>query len=138
MKYLYCFLMLSMLTFSGVGQAAEKIYRWVDDEGVTHFTAHPPKNRESELVRVQTGRSDPVKKPEATPESQSANTNQGDPATQQSRDDAYRCSIAQENLRVLQTSARVQVQENGEIRYLDEEEKRERTEQARQIINESC
>ncbi len=138
MKYLYCFLMLSVLAFSGASQAAEKIYRWVDDEGVTHFTAHPPKNRESELVRVQTGRSDPVKKEDSTPESQSANTNQGDPATQQGRDDAYRCSIAQENLRVLQTSARVQVQENGEIRYLNEEEKRERTEQAQQIINESC
>lgn len=138
MKYLYCFVILTMLTFSGAGHAAEKIYRWVDDEGVTHFTAHPPKNRDSDLVRVQTGRSDPVKNEEAAAEDQSANADQSGAATQQSRNDAYRCSVAQENLKVLETSARVQVQEDGEIRYLDEEEQRERAEQARQIIAESC
>lgn len=138
MKYLYCLLILAMLAFSGAGHAAEKIYRWVDDEGVTHFTAHPPKNRESELVRVQTGRSDPVKAPETSPDREQDRTDQNNAARQQSRDDAYRCSIAQENLKILQTSARVQVQEGGEIRYLNEEEQRERAEQARQIIDESC
>lgn len=138
MKYLYCFLMLAMLALSGAAPAAEKIYRWVDDEGVTHFTAHPPKNRESEVVRVQTGSSDPVPPPATASEEQPANADQDGAAAQQSRNDAYRCSIARENLKVLQTSARVQVQEDGEIRYLNEEEQRERAEQARQIIAESC
>lgn len=138
MKFLYCFVILTMLAFSGAGYAAEKIYRWVDDEGVTHFTAHPPKNRESEVVRVQTGRSDPVKNEEKASEEQPAKADQSEAAIQQSRDDAYRCSVAQENLKVLQTSARVQVQEGDEIRYLNEEEQRERAEQAQQIIAESC
>lgn len=138
MKNLYCFLMLTILTCSGVAYSAEKIYRWVDDEGVTHFTAHPPKNRDSDLVRVQTGHSDPTKASETASEDQPANTEQANTPTQQSRKDETRCSIARENLKVLQTSARVQVQEDDEVRYLDEEEQRERAEQARQIIAESC
>ncbi len=138
MKNLYCFLMLTMLTCSGVAYSAEKIYRWVDDEGVTHFTAHPPKNRESDLVRVQTGHSDPVKTSTTASEDQPANADQAGPATQQSRRNDTRCSSARENLKILQTSARVQVQENDELRYLNEEEQRERAEKARQIIAESC
>lgn len=138
MKYLNCFLMLALLALSSTGHAAEKIYRWVDDEGVTHFTAHPPKNRESDLVRVQTGHSDPVEAPETSPENEPASANPTNTANEQSLKNPERCSVARKNLKVLQTSARVQIQEEGEIRYLDEAEQEARAEEARQAIAESC
>lgn len=120
---------------------AEDVYRWVDDEGVTHFTAHPPKSRQSDQLHTQTGHSEPVdySKQYSTgdepPQERADSQNQG--PSQAELDDA--CQRARDNLRTLERGGRIAEQtEDGSRRYLSEEDKAERAERARQIIEETC
>lgn len=120
---------------------AENVYRWVDDEGVTHFTAHPPKNRRAEQLRTQTGHSEPVDYSKQYPDSeeprqeQTNGQNQG--PSQAELDDA--CQRARANLRTLEQGGRIAEEaEDGSRRYLSEEDKAERAERARQTIEETC
>lgn len=132
------------LSLSPVVSQAEQIYRWVDDEGVTHFTAHPPKGRQSESVRTHTGHSEPVdytsqypgEEAEAEAESQTGDDNSRE-LSQQEVDQA--CQTARQNLETLERGGRITLEtEDGSRRYLDEEEIRERAETARQIMENAC
>ncbi|WP_286804138.1 MULTISPECIES: DUF4124 domain-containing protein [unclassified Marinimicrobium] len=122
---------------------ADQVYRWVDDEGVTHFTSHPPKGRPSETLRTQTGHSEPVDyssqypRPEPEqPEPQSAASNVEQPSKQE-LDEA--CQRARQNLETLERGGRIAVEtEDGSRRYLGEEELSERAETARQIMDRAC
>lgn len=38
-------------------RAEDRAYRWTDNDGVVQYTQQPPKDRPSELIRVQTGTS---------------------------------------------------------------------------------
>lgn len=123
--------------------SAEQVYRWVDDEGVTHFSAHPPKGRASESLQTQTGHSEPVdyssqyprpKTQSNPPQSASAVAEQPSP---QELDEA--CRRARQNVQTLQDGGRIAVEaEDGSARYLDEQERAERLEQARQIMDRAC
>lgn len=42
----------SLLLTLGAPAMAETIYRWVDSEGVTHFSAQPPQGRQAETLRL--------------------------------------------------------------------------------------
>ena len=130
---------------------AESIYRWVDDEGVTHFTARPPKNRESTLISSkkrgarQTRSSDaPSVEPssDSDPKTQAAQTaaEEGQrlrtgPSEQERRE---ACKRARANLELLEGGRRVQVEEGDSFRYLTEAEQAERLEQARRIRDRAC
>ncbi|WP_347331163.1 DUF4124 domain-containing protein [Marinimicrobium locisalis] len=120
---------------------AEDVYRWVDDDGVTHFTSHPPKNRKADQLRTQTGHSEPVDyatqyPEEETPEQEQPREENRGP-TQAERDDA--CQRARENLRLLEQGGRIAEEtEDGSRRYLSEEDKAERAERAQQIVEEAC
>ena len=122
---------------------ADQVYRWVDDEGVTHFTSHPPKGRPSETLRTQTGHSEPVdyssQYPRPKTESntaQSASEVAEQPSPQE-LDEA--CRRARQNIQTLQDGGRIAVEaEDGSARYLDEQERAERLEQARQIMDRAC
>lgn len=120
---------------------AENVYRWVDDDGVTHFTAHPPKNRQSDQLRTQTGHSEPVDYSKQYPAEEAQNqeraNSQNQGPSQAELDDA--CQRARENLRTLEQGGRIAEEaEDGSRRYLSEEEKAERAERARQTVEETC
>lgn len=116
---------------------AVKVYKWVDDNGVTNFSEHPPKNTKSEELRPNIGHSEPVnyETPAAAADQPVAETE----ATQQSLKDPERCEIATKNLETLQNFGRVRVRnEDGSFHYLSEEEQRERLESTRKSIDEAC
>ncbi len=123
---------------------AESIYRWVDDEGVTHFTAHPPKNRQSESVHTQTGHSEPVDyssqySGRAGSDNSQAQSEGSDSErlSQQELDEA--CQTARQNLEVLERGGRIAIEtDDGSPRYLDSDEREERAETARQIMENAC
>ncbi|WP_169449462.1 DUF4124 domain-containing protein [Marinimicrobium agarilyticum] len=120
---------------------AEDVYRWVDDEGVTHFTAHPPKNRQADQLRTQTGHSEPVdysqQYPDRKESSEERPSDQNQGPTQAELDDA--CQRARENLQTLEQGGRIAEEaEDGSRRYLSEQEKTERAERARQIVEDAC
>jgi len=144
-------LSLSLVAFSllALDAGAETVYRWVDDEGVTHFTRRPPKNRESTAIGTKTGHSEPVdysgqlKSDQAEEEAEAQNTGAGSEqnrqARQESEDHEAACRSARRNLDILSQGRRVQVEgEDGEVRFLDADEQERRREQAQRNIAKHC
>lgn len=127
---------------SGVAIAAKDYYKWTDEEGVTHYSARKPHNRVSESISIRTGERT------ATPaSSRSGNAEQAretasentQTAENQGLVDPERCEAARDNLKVLRDNAKVRMQdENGEIHYLSEAEKAEKTQEFQQAVDESC
>lgn len=143
---LLCNLALAGLLMSTLA-GADTVYKWVDDEGVTHFSAHPPKNRQSDQMRTKTGHSEPVdysrrfraeddgERDQTDSQNQTA-ANQAGPS-QEELDEA--CEAARQNLALVERGGRIAVKdENGERRYLDQDEIDERAEQARRIRDRAC
>ncbi len=50
-------ILLAVLLLAGFGQAlaADKIYKWTDDNGVVHYSATPPEGPDSESVSIRPG-----------------------------------------------------------------------------------
>lgn len=116
---------------------AAKVYKWVDENGVVNFSAHPPKDTQSTVIRPKTGHSEPVTydTPGQTTQEQPAAAN----TAQQSRKDPERCEISRKNMDVLRTFGRVRVpNEDGSFHYLTEEEQQEKLKTTQQAIDESC
>jgi len=143
------FLLGSLLASTQLG--AETIYRWVDDEGVTHFTAHPPKNRESTLISSkkssgrqssssEASRAEPAAGNDAEPGASQATGGEGQrlrvgPSEEERRE---ACERALANIRALEGGRRVQIEDGDSFRYLTEAEQAERLEQARRIRDQAC
>jgi len=121
----------------------QTVYKWVDAEGVVHFTAQPPENGEYEKIGLQTR--EPT---DATAEGETADDDVESTAPEQpeaaaSGPDpelvAERCKQARSNIEKLTGSANVLIRgEDGENRVLTEEERQRMLEEAQQFINEWC
>lgn len=118
---------------------ADTYYKWVDDENVTHYEKHPPKDRESTKVTTSGSRSAP---PPAAKSSKSADDlasnssviGQGKPVKDKSI-----CEKARNNLKAMKAHARVhQRDEYGEQRLLSEQEKEAEMNRARAAIKQNC
>src|SRR5690606_37566607 len=52
------------LCFAGLLMAspamAAKVYKWVDENGLTNFSEHPPRNTKAEVLTPKIGHSEPV------------------------------------------------------------------------------
>ncbi|UTA48845.1 DUF4124 domain-containing protein [Simiduia sp. 21SJ11W-1] len=139
-------LMLGIVTTQAV--TAKEFYKWVDDDGVTHYTVTAPKDRPSTRVHTRIGGSGDKSKTGAIPASRampgdetgsapkaraSQSAAQGQPV------DPQRCEIAKSNISTLQNNARIRVTESdGSIRYLSEAERNEKMAEAEAAIRESC
>ncbi|WP_078084483.1 DUF4124 domain-containing protein [Microbulbifer mangrovi] len=145
---------------------ADGIYKWVDEDGVVHFTSQPPQKEQVEVVKAP--RSERYKKwqdeqqalvaqrkvstagkpaEESSPEApqQSTRDNAKKDAEKAATEKAemaaraQRCRSAQQRLQELESHARVrEVDANGGYRVLPEEEKQQRIQQTRQILQNNC
>ncbi|MES2824085.1 MAG: DUF4124 domain-containing protein [Pseudomonadota bacterium] len=114
---------------------ADKLYKWTDAKGVTHYSQHPAANVKNEVIIPKTGHSDPVT---PTASASTANTNSS-AAAKASLKDPERCANARKNLDTLKTFARIKVkEENGEFRYLTPDEQKQKIGEANKAIEESC
>ncbi len=122
--------------------AADEVYKWVDDEGVTHYGTRAPTGREASSFTPKTGHSEPVKYDFATEEEQARQRTANSDAQNSERvtePDPERCQAARNNLKALSDFGRVKVKtDDGGFRYLEREEMQERIEEAKQVIAESC
>lgn len=130
---------VACLTLSGANLlAADEVYKWVDDNGVTHYQAHPPKNRKNELIMTKTGHSAPSKYGSRRTTSDTANNSTSNEEIA-SRKSPERCAKARKNLEVLENNNRVRItEENGEKRYLSPEEMVRRKQTAQVVIGQAC
>lgn len=127
------------------GTHAATLYKWTDENGVTHFTERPPAGvTDVEKVRNHVGRGNsPVEynsgndsEQEQAVETQenSGNQPQRDPAVQKAR-----CETAQRNLDSLSSFVRIREKdENGELRFLSEEEVADRRRGFKEVIEKEC
>lgn len=140
----YSLTLIALLTglLAAVPAGAKTFYKWVDENGATHYSERKPHDQQAEAVSIRGGRTTSTETPadtageeaeeEAAPQAQA----QAQPA---SRKDPDRCQRARQNIQTLNNNARVRVQDdNGEYRYLSEEEKQQQMADSQQIASESC
>ncbi|MET0126386.1 DUF4124 domain-containing protein [Pseudomonas caspiana] len=123
---------------------AAQIYKWVDDQGVTHFDAQPPAGRQTQQIEIQ--------KPPAAPAASDASKASIEAQAEQreidnavkkkvAQQDARRdedCKILRTNLAQLQNNPRVREQVEGGLRRLTEDERQGRIAETQKAINDYC
>ena len=123
--------------------AAKTYYKWVDDEGVTHYSERKPQGTNAQEVNVFTGRSEPTTnnvtgKP--LENDQAATESTDEEVDPEALKDPERCKIAQKNLETMQNNNRIRMKDpaSGEYRFLSEQEKQQQMADAQKAIEESC
>ncbi len=115
--------------------AGEKYYKWVDAEGVTHYTLQEPADQAAQTVEVSKSPSAPTAAVAAKDQTKTATAGDSAPAPAESEQTpeqaaqvaakrAENCAAARRNLETLDVHARVMVMDHktGENRYISEEE----------------
>ncbi|WP_197085525.1 DUF4124 domain-containing protein [Cellvibrio sp. pealriver] len=120
---------------------AAKVYTWKDKNGVVHYGERPPKDVQATLVKTRTGHSEPT--PEQIAASQPKPAAEQQPAAQsgaqQSLKDPERCAAARENLEILNTVARLRIQNaDGIMVPMTEEDKKQQRIEAQKVIEQAC
>lgn len=129
---------------------AGNIYRWVDEDGVTHYGESAPQNVDAQEVRTHRA---PPQRGEARQSDGEAETEQqrrpattqqpgGEQAATSSRDEERQelCDQHRANLELLESDQRVRSQDpdSGEARYLDDDERQQMLIETRRDIEEHC
>lgn len=115
------FCIAALLSMSSLA-TANTFHRWVDENGVTHYSKTAPEGRQSEAVNTTTGTNSqqPTPMAEPAPSDDAKASNSSADEVQ-----AKWCQQHRENLDILKNKDRVQQQdpETGEMRILTEAER---------------
>ena len=125
------------------------VYKWTDDDGVTHFGDRAPTGGNAEQVNVRSGtsrsgegRGSPQ---EQLNELQERQQNEAQRREETAAEEARRkqreanCATARSNLDLINRNARIRAEgEDGELRYLSPEEIDERRQEFKRIAEENC
>lgn len=132
-------LWLVVFTVFTVG-AAEKYYRWVDEEGQVHFSSKSQDERAEELQLRTPGRGTAV--PGATGQQDTKAGNEPEPEPEPAVEQARRqanCETAREQIASYSTGRRVRYKdESGEYQYLTEQRRAQWLEDSRRVEQEFC
>lgn len=110
---------------------AAKLYKWVDDQGNVTYSERRPTNRESETIQLRGATLDSSgaqekldqlnDRADAQQKDREFAENSTSATAERSERMANNCKIARENLRILQTTSRIQDKDaDGEAYFLDE------------------
>lgn len=126
---------------------AETVYKWVDEHGVTQFSAVPPAGHASEKLKVEAPEAAPADaksapRPDGRPQDITkgvANPSAADLAAEEKKR-TENCATARRNLDALNTRAHVRIKDEktGEDRYLSPEEHDKWTKDSALRIDEYC
>ncbi len=136
------------LTLQPDASAAEQtVYKWLDEEGVVHYTARPPEGVEYEEVGIESR--EPVEPDggngEAQPEEDDATESNPPEQPEMSRSEPdpelveERCAQALSNIEDLNEYENATVRgDDGEQRQISDEERASMIEEAQAFIDEWC
>ena len=137
----------SLLMAMSLPSMAAQVYKWVDSNGVTHFSAQPPEDQSATSISTTIkppksgGSVAPLPKLDSQLEAEQQKATDDkvkrEVAEQESKRKQY-CSDLRENLSQLRLNPRVRVEENGEIRRLSAEERQARITEAEKNLQENC
>jgi len=141
-------LTLLMVLVPGIAHSGS-VYKWTDENGVTHFGDRQPTGSKAEQVNVRSGKGSTNASNRASPQEQVQSMEQEAEKRQltereRAEMEAIRkqreanCATAQSNLKIIDSNARIQVQEDGERRYLSPEEIAEQRMKFEKIAEENC
>jgi hypothetical protein len=124
--------------------AAKKYHKWVDENGVTHYTAHPPRNKPSTVVRTTDNIGNPEAASPSPKENKAGETKSDTSSTDPNNEEPppvkspELCEQAKQNKKTLTENARVRIKDGDEWRYLTPKEKKEQLKTANQHIKDNC
>ncbi|MBW4936390.1 DUF4124 domain-containing protein [Marinobacter sp. F4206] len=141
-------LTLLLAVVPGVSMSAS-VYKWTDENGVTHFGDRQPTGKQSERVNVRSGTATKAASNKASPQErlgdmQKEQENEAvagrEAAEQEARKKqrAANCETARSNLEIIDSNARIRVQDNGEQRYLKPQEIADQRQKFQEIADENC
>ncbi len=143
-----CFLVgVLLLGLYGTGASAGKLYRWVDGDGVVHFTQYPPQNRKGvEKIELRppptSGPVEEVEEREDNPEKRGEAPVEGAQEQKKTKEiaalDRKNCEISRRNLTILEGGRPRLRDSDGNVRIIADEERKSRIEQARKDVDEFC
>jgi hypothetical protein len=143
-------LLLAAVMAAAPGLAAgASVYKWTDENGVTHFGDRQPTGTLAETVNIRTGGSSGGQASRMSPQQQVQELQERQQAEDEQREETSaeealrkqreaNCATARSNLEVIESNARIRVEENGEMRYLTPEEIEEQRKQFEEIASENC
>ena len=138
-----CLVALSSISITALG---DKYYKWVDQDGVTHYSETRPVNTATTLIRVKTGtpaaeNSAILSATTSTDSSENVPAlEKPQPTDQQLEVRRSNCAKASRKLIALENAGRVrQLDENsGEYRYLPDSQKLAEISKMRQYLKSNC
>ena len=143
-------LLLTVLMAAAPGLATSaSVYKWTDENGVTHFGDRQPTGRNAEQVNVRSGTIQGAGVQRRSAQEQLDELQEQQAAEQQQREESAveearrkqreaNCGTARSNLEVINNNARIRVEENGETRYLSPEEIAQQRQKFQEIADENC
>ncbi len=126
-------LCLSLLLFSHSSLSSKDFYKWEDENGVVHYSAHPPKDKPNTKVRTTNIYGDPAAAPPKKELEAVASASE-----EELPKDPERCAAARKNLETMKNNARIKVKEGDSFRFLGPEEIEKQMNTAREIIKQDC
>jgi hypothetical protein len=145
MKSAFLISCLMVLTGTSITVNAEKYFKWVDSNGVTHYSETKPGDIPATPIKVKTG-SPTTEKPgilstaAATGSSEPAALENPQPTEQQLAVQRSNCSKASRKLIALENAGRVRQldEQTGEYRYLPNQEKLAEISKMRDYLKTNC
>lgn len=145
-------LMLAVLMAVTPGLAnGQSVYKWTDENGVTHFGDRQPSGNKAEQINVRTSRpsSGSGGAERASPQERMNQLETRRQGQQQQREETAvaearrkqrdaNCATARSNLQMINRNARIQAEIDGELRYLTPEEIEEQRQKFEEIAEENC
>ena len=140
---------LSLLISVTASSQGREVFRWVDENGVVHFTHNPPKSAEYDKYKPNIGKVGTVAPPEpqpaidVAPKQQQAQTSTPDPAVEPpeltAEELAIACGRARENVALLEPVTNVIVpDETNGTRRLDDAERLDWLDKSRSFLATNC
>jgi hypothetical protein len=133
-----------MLALSATAMASQ-VYKWVDAQGVTHFSAQPPQGQPATAINTSAppprqAPAEPAPSVEELldPEQAAIDKKVKEQVAAQEAERKQYCASARTNLAQLENNPRLRIEDEGEVRRIDENERQERITELKKSIAENC
>ena len=125
----------AFLAFGSSVFAAKDFYKWEDENGVIHYSAHPPKDRPNTKVRTTNIYGEAAPQGEKSAAEKAIEEKQMEALPPK---DAKRCAAARKNLQTLQAKRRIRIKDGDDYRFLSQEEIDDQLKTVQEIIKQEC
>lgn len=132
-----------LLALSATAMAGQ-VYKWVDENGNTHFGAQPPEGREATTINTNVPQPKPAPmKPAAAPAEEDTEQAEADKKVKKDVAKAEAelkeyCEQTRSNLAQLKNNPRLKTHDGNEVKRMTEEERQAKIAEAEKNISEDC